>query len=114
MTAVSAGASGTRYSGGAILFHWTIAALIVVNLIIAFVTEDWEGPSRGQAMAIHKATGFTILILSLARLGWRLYSVWPGLRHRFSVGGSVGLTRHVSSHRCCRPSRSIWPPTPAA
>lgn len=66
------GATSSRYSGGAILFHWVIALLIVANLIGAFATEDWEGPARATAMGLHKATGFTILVLSLLRLGWRL------------------------------------------
>jgi len=66
------GATRDRYSGGAILFHWVIAALILANLIGAWVTEAWEGPARATAMGLHKATGFTILVLSVLRLGWRL------------------------------------------
>lgn len=66
------GATRSRYSDGAILFHWLIAVLILANLIGAFATEDWEGPARATAMGLHKATGFTILVLSLVRLGWRL------------------------------------------
>lgn len=66
------GATRSRYSGGAIAFHWIIAVLIVANLIGAWVTEDWEGPARGFAMGLHKATGFTVLVLSLGRLVWRL------------------------------------------
>lgn len=67
-----AGATRSRYSGGAILFHWTIAVLIVANLVGAWLTEDWEGPARATIMGIHKATGFTILVLSLLRGAWRL------------------------------------------
>ena len=66
------GATRSRYSVGAILFHWLIAALIIANLIGAFATEDWEGPARATAMGLHKATGFTILVLSLLRGAWRL------------------------------------------
>lgn len=66
------GATRSRYSGGAILFHWVIAILIVANIAIALVTDDWEGPARGAAMAFHKATGLTILVLSLLRIMWRL------------------------------------------
>lgn len=66
------GATPSRYSGGAIIFHWAIALLIVANIAVALATEDWEGPSRAAAMQFHKATGFTVLILSVARLLWRL------------------------------------------
>lgn len=66
------GATSSRYSGGAILFHWTIAALILANLLGAWATEGWEGPARATAMGLHKATGFTILVLSVLRLLWRL------------------------------------------
>jgi cytochrome b561 len=66
------GATRSRYSDGAILFHWTIAVLIIVNIVIALATDDWHGPARATAIGIHKATGFTILILSVFRLIWRL------------------------------------------
>jgi cytochrome b561 len=66
------GATLTRYSGGAIAFHWIIAVLIVANLLGAHWTEDWEGPARATAMALHKATGITVLVLSLSRLVWRV------------------------------------------
>ena len=66
------GATRSRYSGGAIAFHWIIAVLIVANLVGAWATEDWEGPARATAMGLHKATGITVLVLSLGRLLWRL------------------------------------------
>jgi cytochrome b561 len=66
------GATRSRYSGGAIAFHWIIAILIVANLVGAWLTEDWEGPARATVMALHKATGITVLVLSLLRLVWRL------------------------------------------
>lgn len=66
------GATRTRYSGGAIAFHWVIAVLILANLLGAHWTEDWEGAARATAMGLHKATGITILGLSLLRIGWRI------------------------------------------
>ena len=66
------GATSSRYSGGAILFHWTIAVLIVLNILGAILTEDMDGAVRGLAMGLHKATGITVLALSLLRFGWRL------------------------------------------
>jgi cytochrome b561 len=52
-----------RYSDVAIAFHWTIAALVLLNLWIGIV---------GGSMAIHKAVGITVLALTLGRVAWRL------------------------------------------
>jgi len=63
-------ARGDRYSRGAIAFHWAIAALVLVNLFIGLFHESLlEGV---RAMPTHKAIGVTVLVLSVARLGWRL------------------------------------------
>lgn len=61
-----------RYSRVAVWLHWIIAALIVLNLLLGFFHEDFEKPVRSAMMDVHKATGLTILALTLARLGWRL------------------------------------------
>lgn len=61
-----------RYSRVAIWLHWIIAALIALNLLLGFFHEDFEKPVRAAIMSVHKATGFAILALTLARLGWRL------------------------------------------
>ena len=61
-----------RYSRVAIWLHWIIALLIVLNLLLGFFREDFERPVRTLMMSIHKAIGLTILVLTLARIGWRL------------------------------------------
>ena len=61
-----------RYSRGAILFHWTIAALIAINLFLGFFHDSFGKAATGWIMFFHKSTGLTVLGLSLARLGWRL------------------------------------------
>jgi cytochrome b561 len=63
---------GERYSRPAMWFHWAIAALIVVNLLLGFLRDDVSQPVRASMMYVHKATGLAILALSLARLAWRL------------------------------------------
>lgn len=80
------GATASRYSGGAMFFHWTIAVLIVLNILGAILTEDMEGPVRGLAMGLHKATGITVLALSLARLVWRLAHRPPPFPHTVGTG----------------------------
>jgi cytochrome b561 len=82
-----------RYSSGAMIFHWTIALLIVGNILGAILTEDMEGAVRGLAMGLHKATGITILVLSLARLGWRIAHPPPPLPA--SVGRGARLVSRL-------------------
>ena len=61
-----------RYSKVAVALHWLIALCIIAAILIAEVTEDWEGPSRGLAMMFHKSFGISILGLSVARILWRI------------------------------------------
>ena len=61
-----------RYSGGAIVLHWIIAALIVANIALGVVGRDAHGLSRLQLLQFHKSIGLTVLLLSVARLAWRL------------------------------------------
>ncbi len=57
-----------RYARGSIVFHWLIAVAILLNLAIGI---GHDAMPRG-AMPVHKALGITVLILSLARLAWRM------------------------------------------
>lgn len=68
---------GERYSSVAILFHWTIALLVIVNLIIGIGHESI--PALRAWMPGHKAIGITVLVLTLARLAWRLAHRPPAL-----------------------------------
>jgi len=61
-----------RYDSVAIVFHWTIAALILVNIPVAALSEQIETWLGASPMWLHKSIGLTVLALSLARLGWRL------------------------------------------
>ncbi len=61
-----------RYSRVAMWFHWIIAALIVLNLLLGFFRGEFDRPVASVMMTVHKATGFTILALSVARLAWRI------------------------------------------
>jgi len=59
-----------HYDRVARTLHWTIGALIIVNLTIG-ILHDPLGKIF-PAMPIHKSIGFTVLALSLVRLGWRI------------------------------------------
>jgi len=66
-----------RYSRVAVFLHWVMAALILVNLILAVVSANSEGGAHRVVLNLHKSIGFSVLLLSLARLAWRLYRPPP-------------------------------------
>lgn len=61
-----------RYSTGAIVLHWLIALLIVLNFLAAWAAEDMAKAEKMQVMGNHKAIGITILLLTVVRIGWKL------------------------------------------
>ncbi|AAK25353.1 YceI family protein [Caulobacter vibrioides] len=68
----------TRYTTVAIVLHWLIAAAIIFQIILGWRAEDGpKGPTTFALMQLHKSIGITILLLSLARLGWRLVNPAP-------------------------------------
>jgi cytochrome b561 len=85
-TTADARSSRSGYSKIAIALHWTIALMIIGNVIGAFVFDgllDSADPAeraRGvMIVGIHKSIGLTVLVLSLLRLLWRLTHGFPRL-----------------------------------
>lgn len=72
MTAIPQPIAGSRHSIPTIVLHWTIAALILANLFLGLKSETVRGLARFEILQIHKSIGITVLVLSLARLAWRL------------------------------------------
>lgn len=70
-------AGSGRYSAVAILLHWLIAAAIVVQIMLAGRMEGPRTPTSFAVTQLHKSIGITILLLSLARLAWRLINPPP-------------------------------------
>ncbi|NIJ63336.1 MULTISPECIES: cytochrome b [Sphingomonas] len=70
-------ARGDRYSRGAIAFHWSIAALVLFNLIVGLFHDAM--PRAWGIMPIHKSVGIAVLVLTLGRIGWRLTHKPPHL-----------------------------------
>ena len=56
-----------RYSQVAIVFHWTIAALVVANLAIGLLHESL----LPGTIPLHKSIGLTVLALTAGRILWR-------------------------------------------
>lgn len=61
-----------RYSTVSLLLHWGIAALILTNILLVEQAEEAERSARGFWMMLHKSVGISILLLTLARIGWRV------------------------------------------
>jgi cytochrome b561 len=70
---------GPRYSKVAMLFHWAIAILVIMNWLIAERAHDLPRAEGQQVMGYHMAWGMLILALSLGRLAWRLTHKPPPL-----------------------------------
>ncbi len=60
-----------RYSTVAIVLHWLIAAAIIFQVVLAW-RMDGRTPQGFALVQLHKSVGISILLLSLARLAWRL------------------------------------------
>ncbi len=66
-------AANGRYTRTAIALHWTMAVLIVANVVLGWTMSDLPfSPARIRLFNYHKWTGITILLLAAARLAWRL------------------------------------------
>lgn len=63
-------ASLRRYSTVAMWFHWIIAAMVILNLVVGLLHEPV--PALRPLMGVHKAIGITVLVLTAARVAWRL------------------------------------------
>jgi cytochrome b561/polyisoprenoid-binding protein YceI len=69
----SAAGRPVRYTTVAVILHWLIAAAIVFQIILGWrMGDEPKGPATYAIFQLHKSIGITILLLSLARLAWRL------------------------------------------
>jgi len=60
------------YSSVALFLHWTIAILILLNLLLGWRMGLMHGLTKFQIFQVHKSFGVTVLLLSVGRLVWRL------------------------------------------
>ena len=71
-----------RYGSVAMAFHWLIATLILTNVGLGYYFNEVlaeENPMRKVFGLTHVVIGITVLLLSLARLRWRLKNPVPPL-----------------------------------
>lgn len=76
----------TRYGTVAMTLHWIIAALVLTNLYLGLSFDDYPkgDPTLFQIVQIHKSIGLSVLVLSIARLVWRLVNPVPPLPQEMS------------------------------
>ena len=82
-----------KYSKIAILFHWLIAILIGTNVLLAMVADEMSRSASAVLMNPHKAIGISILVLSVARILWRLGHRPPPLPNK--VAGLQAMAGHA-------------------
>jgi cytochrome b561 len=68
-----------RWGSVAQFLHWTIVALIIIQVILALRAEELHGMAKLAMLARHKSVGITILMLAVVRLVWRLINPTPPL-----------------------------------
>jgi cytochrome b561 len=61
-----------RYTRTAIILHWLIAALVIGNLILAWIFHTVPSEIAQPYTNAHKTLGITVLGLALLRLLWRI------------------------------------------
>lgn len=81
-----------RYTAVAIVLHWTIAGLILLNLAIGWFMEGLAEPYRTIVVRLHQSSGMTVLALTVVRIAWRLTHRPPP----FDPGVSVAERRTAS------------------
>ena len=64
--------SPDRYSTVAVWLHWLIAFFVIANLLLGFYHDDFGKAAERSIMWWHKSIGLTVLVLTVARLAWRL------------------------------------------
>ncbi|MEO8935357.1 MAG: cytochrome b [Burkholderiaceae bacterium] len=72
-----------RYTRTAIVLHWAIAVLIVVNVVIGLSADSLPDSWVRPVIDTHKSIGITVLGLALMRLLWRLTHRPPALPRRY-------------------------------
>ena len=70
-------AARARYSAVAIGLHWLIAALVIGQIVLVMAGDAAQGDGARVFRDTHKAVGVSLLVLTLARLGWRLANPAP-------------------------------------
>jgi cytochrome b561 len=86
----------STYSSVAMTLHWLIAILMLTNIGLAWYFGTLKGPAEVAPLALHKSIGITVLLLTLARIGWRLAFPPPPLpAHMAAWERAAAKTTHL-------------------
>lgn len=68
--------------------HWLIAFAVVFNICLGLYMTDLprSDPNQFAFIQFHKSVGLSVLVLSIARLGWRLVNPIPPLPASMGTG----------------------------
>ena len=67
-----------RYSNTAVAIHWITVALVLFQIWLGLSFADMaQGPERGQLFTWHRTIGVIILLVTMARLTYRLNNPPP-------------------------------------
>ncbi len=64
--------TSTRYSIISILFHWSVAALVIFLAVQGVLIDDMPRESKAWWINLHSAVGIATTVLLLARIIWRI------------------------------------------
>jgi cytochrome b561 len=90
-----------RYTRTAIVLHWLIAVIVVAEFAWGWwMQEIPKSPPgvRADAFNVHKSVGLTVLLLMMARLGWRLAHPPPALPPMPAWNARLAHANHVAMY----------------
>src|SRR5664279_4357332 len=85
--------SSDRYGTVAVLFHWSIAVLIVLAFALGLTVDLFPDTWKGAVINSHSLLGLAVLILSILRLSWRRIHPIPEFSE--AVGPFVRISAKV-------------------
>ena|ERR1700722_20177046 len=88
-----------HYGHAAMLFHWSIAALIVFEFASALLFSRFNPSDVGyfrSAYRMHMSAGMALLALSVSCVAWRLLHTYPSLpRDMHAVTSALAKIVHI-------------------
>jgi cytochrome b561 len=70
---------GSRYTGVAIILHWIVAVLLIVNVVLGLTADYFPESAIRSVIDLHKSIGITVLGLVILRILWRLSHKPPAM-----------------------------------
>lgn len=87
-TRIAAGGTGKNYDNVAVTLHWTTAALVVIQFVMAITWDYFPEPTAQAMESVHVSLGVLLTAVVVARIAWRLM---PGHHRPAIVTGWVKL-----------------------